>query len=85
MSLSLRNLMETVRSLTDCARIRNVTKQVMMVALDVVAVNMLDIVNKSLTRGEFPDAWKKTLVDGVHWPNWCAAQRTVWLPEASFV
>lgn len=33
-----------------------------MDALDVVAVDLLDIVNSSLSKGEFPDAWKQTLV-----------------------
>ncbi|XP_039433519.1 uncharacterized protein LOC120415942 [Culex pipiens pallens] len=60
--ITLSKLKETVRSLKDCAGVRNVTKRVMMDALDVVAVDLLDIVNKSLTRGEFPAAWKKTLV-----------------------
>lgn len=60
--IDIDKLREIVRSLKDCAGVDNVTKRVMMDAFDVVGMKFLEIVNNSLQHGEFPQAWKQTLV-----------------------
>lgn len=60
--INIGKLKETIRSLKDCAGVDNVTKRVMMDAVDVVGGRLLKIINRSLQIGEFPQAWKQTLV-----------------------
>lgn len=60
--ISMSKLKEIVASLKDCAGVDNITKRVMVDALDVIADQLLQIVNDSLQHGAFPEAWKKTMV-----------------------
>lgn len=58
----MQTLKDTVRSLKDCAGVDFVTKRLMLDALDIVGGELQDIINWSLSQGEFPQAWKQTLV-----------------------
>lgn len=60
--ITLEKLRKTVDSLKKCSGTDNVTKQVLVDAMDVIAGELLDIINISLMRGQFPEEWKKSTV-----------------------
>ena len=60
--ISMQKLMEVVKGLKKCSGTDNITKEVLVDALDVVGDKLLDIINVSLQQGVFPRDWKKSTV-----------------------
>lgn len=60
--VTISELEKVVKGLKVCGGIDNVNTRVLWDAFETIKIDFLSVINKSLSRGEFPSRWKKSLV-----------------------